>query len=116
MCTKATLETITGSIKDEALRIFADKLNKVILYGSYARGDNEATSDIDIMLLIDIPSETIGKYRSEIARIASRLSLESEDCVTVSVMLQDAETFEKFKTILPYYNNVESEGVIVYAV
>ena len=115
MCTKATLDTITISIKDEALRIFAEKLSRVILYGSYARGDNEATSDIDIMLLLEMPPETLAKYRGEIAKIASRLSLESEDCVTVSVTLQDANTFEKYKSVLPYYSNVELEGIVVYA-
>ena len=56
MCTRAALERITISIKDEALRIFADKLNSVILYGSYARGDNDSESDIDLMLrLFDSP-------------------------------------------------------------
>ena len=115
MCTKATLDTITISVKDAALRLFAEKLSRVILYGSYARGDNEETSDIDIMLLLDIPAETLGEYRSEIAKISSRLSLETEECATVSVTLQDAETFEKYKSILPYYKNVELEGVVVYA-
>ena len=54
MCTRADLEKIIASVRDEALRIFSDKLNSVILYGSYARGDNDSESDIDLMLLIDI--------------------------------------------------------------
>ena len=115
MCTKAALDAITVSVKNEALRIFADKLKRVVLYGSYARGESEAASDIDIMLLLDISAETLGKYRSEIARVASRLSLESEDCVTVSIALQDIETFDKYKSALPFYSNVDSEGVVVYA-
>lgn len=115
MCTEAALNNITNSIKDTALSLFDNRLNSVILYGSYARGTNDSESDIDIMLLIDMPAESINKYRSEISRAASRLSLDSADCVTVSVVLQDTETFEKFKSALPFYRNVAEEGVVVYA-
>lgn len=115
MCTKATLDNITVSVRDAALRMFADKLNRVVLYGSYARGENVAESDIDIMLLLDLPAEALGKYRSEVAKVASRLSLESEDCVTVSVALQDSKTFEKYKSVLPFYRSIAAEGVVVYA-
>ena len=115
MCTKTDLDKITLSVRNEALRIFADKLDSVILYGSYARGDNDSDSDIDLMLLIDIQAEILGGYRSEIAKITSRLSLETDDCVTISAVLQDLETFEKYKSILPYYQNVISEGIVVYA-
>lgn len=115
MCTKSVLDGITVSVKDAALRIFAGKLNSVVLYGSYARGEDDAESDIDIMLLLDMPAEIIGKYRGEVARVASRLSLESEDCVTVSIALQDIETFEKYKSVLPFYRSIASEGVVVYA-
>ena len=44
MCTRADLEKITTSVGDEALRIFSDKLNSVILYGSYARSDFGGTT------------------------------------------------------------------------
>jgi len=115
VCTRAALERITISVRDEALRIFVDKLNCIILYGSYARGDNDSGSDIDLMLLLDIPADALGQYRREIARVTSRLSLEDNDCVTISVALQDLETFEKYKAVLPYYRNVVSEGVIIYA-
>lgn len=115
MCTRDDLDKITIAVRDEALRIFAGKLNSVILYGSYARGDNDSESDIDLMLLIDITAETFNGYRSEIAKISSRLSLETDDCVTISVALQDLKTFEKYKEILPYYRNVVSEGIAIYA-
>ena len=115
MCSMDALEKIIVSVRNEALRIFTDKLRRVILYGSYARGEDDPESDIDIMLLLDMSAETLGKYRSEIAKVASRLSLESEDCVTVSIALQDVETFDKYRSILPFYGNIALEGVIIYA-
>lgn len=115
MCTKAVLNNITASVCAAALELFGDKLNSVILYGSYARGTNDNDSDIDIMLIVDIPPEGISRYRSEVAKIASRLSLESADCVTISVALQDSDTFEQYKQALPFYRSVASEGVVLYA-
>ena len=115
VCTKAILDEITNSIKETALHIFSDKLISVILYGSYTNDKNDAESDIDIMLLLNLPSDKIDGYRSEIAKVASRLSLESEECITISVTLQDIETFEKYQHILPFYRNVASNGVVIYA-
>ena len=59
-------------------------------------------STTDLLLLLDISAETLGKYCSDTARVASRLSLESEDCVAVSIALQDIETFDKYKSALPF--------------
>ena len=49
----------------EAKRIFGNKLRAVILYGSYARGDFEPDSDIDIMVLLDIPVEQLPEARKK---------------------------------------------------
>jgi len=115
MCTQSTLNYITQSVREAAQYIFADSLDKVILFGSYARGDYDSESDIDIMILLNIPANGIKKHNTEIAELSGRLSLESEDCTTVSIVLQDKETFEKYKTVLPYFKNVSDQGVILYA-
>ena len=39
--------------------LFGRSLNKIILYGSYARGDYKENSDIDIMILVDSSKDTI---------------------------------------------------------
>lgn len=38
----------------EIKKIYGTHLRKVILFGSYARGDFRPDSDIDIMILLDI--------------------------------------------------------------
>lgn len=43
----------------ELQKIYGSHLKSVILYGSYARGDYTPDSDIDIMLLVDLPTEEI---------------------------------------------------------
>ena len=115
MCDRRTLDKITDRIVSAVQIIFESSLKNVILYGSYARGDFDAESDIDIMIIVDIDSTELSKYRSEISRIASRLSLETEECTTISLALQDRKTFERYKNVLPYYSNVLNEGVMLYA-
>lgn len=38
----------------EVKKIYGEHLRMVILYGSYARGDFAADSDVDIMILLDL--------------------------------------------------------------
>ena len=115
MCSKNELKHITDVISNKAKIIFADKLMSVILYGSYARGDNHTFSDIDIMIIANIDSEKLSEYREKLAKISSDLSMDSEDCITISIAIQDQYTFDKFKEVLPFYQNVINEGVYLYA-
>ena len=53
--------------------ILGDNLEKIILYGSYARGDYNASSDIDIMILTNLDNEEL---RSLALKIAEGLKFE----------------------------------------
>ena len=48
-------------------KIYGNHLKTVILYGSYARGDYKADSDIDIMILLDLSDMDIKQYRHELS-------------------------------------------------
>jgi len=115
MTTSTELNTIVIAIKENALRLFSNNLKSVILYGSYARGDNDDESDIDILVLVDLSIEELTKYNDEFSIIASRLSLETERCTTVSIALQDLSTYRKYQEFLPYFKNISIEGISVYA-
>lgn len=47
MCTRLKLQTVLEKVKNVSEQLFKEDLNKIILYGSYARGDNTEKSDID---------------------------------------------------------------------
>jgi predicted nucleotidyltransferase len=113
MCTQSQLQTILSTIKREAENIFGEKLVDVILYGSYARGDNDNESDIDVMIKVDIEKTEFSKYRWKISEVMSDLSLEHD--ILISTHLQDKHTFEKYKNAVPFYQNVANEGVSAYA-
>ena len=50
-----------------------DRVLSVILFGSKARGDGDAESDIDLLVLVDTENS---EFRSELWRIASDVSLD----------------------------------------
>jgi len=115
MLTNSELNKIANTITESVLRLFSNSLKKVILYGSYARGDNDEKSDIDIFVLVDMPIGELSKYNDEISKVASRLSLETERCTTISISVQDLSTYTKYQEFLPYFRNINAEGVMIYA-
>ena len=50
MCNKSQLDEIGRRIANKAIEEFGDKLDSVLLYGSYARVDFDSDFDIDIMI------------------------------------------------------------------
>lgn len=49
--------------------IFGKHIKQVILYGSYARGDFHKDSDIDIMVLVDLPNDKIESYSDTLSEL-----------------------------------------------
>ncbi|MBO0937686.1 nucleotidyltransferase domain-containing protein [Fibrella sp. HMF5335] len=62
-----SLQQITSEFKQSMLRLYGDQLAQVILYGSYARGDYNAESDVDLAVVLHI--ERVERWR-EVERIA----------------------------------------------
>lgn len=108
MCTKDQAFEILKKAYYRSAALFGD-IKDAYLYGSYARGDCHSESDIDILLSVPLSAERIAQRRMDMAKITSELSLEYD--VTVSVAVKPAEQFERYKTLLPYYKNVISEGI-----
>jgi len=58
-------ERINGVIQEFVKgvnELLGDRVKKIVLYGSYARGDYNDSSDIDIMILTDLTDEEIIQY------------------------------------------------------
>ena len=72
-------------IRQEVLMTFAqgvksilkNSLSKLIVYGSYARGDYGENSDIDVMILTPLSKENIEKTENSIFDLAFDLEIES---------------------------------------
>jgi len=90
------------------------KLERMFLFGSYARGDFDAESDVDIFVLADIPPEDVCITGLKIRRLTGHLELEHD--VVISIHVTCGSDFRDFYSVQPYYMNVIKEGVeISYA-
>ena len=82
----------------------------LILYGSYARGDNDKDSDVDVLVLIDHESVS---YEEE-KRIEYPLyHIEYETGIFVSPIVLSKKVWETRHRITPFYQNILKEGVVL---
>lgn len=109
VCTTNQLNYILSKISQTAKNTLKNKLDSVILYGSYARGDYDKDSDIDIIILADIAREQLCNYKSVFTNLSSELGLEFDILITIT--LKDLETFNKYLNVVPFYQNIKKEGV-----
>lgn len=105
---KVIQEFING-IKD----ILGKRAKKIILYGSYARGDYNSSSDIDIMILTDLTDDEIIKYRDKIWDYAYDIEWKNNFDITLSPLVKNIDKFNYWLEALPFYKNVQKEGVIL---
>lgn len=90
-----------------------NRVKKIILYGSYARGDYNEGSDIDIMILTDLSNEEIIEYRDKISDIAYDIECENNFDITLSPLVKNIDRFNYWLEALPFYMNVQKEGVVL---
>lgn len=91
--------------------ILGKRLKKVILYGSYARGDYNKKSDVDIMILTDLSFEEIESYRDKISDVAYDIELNTG--IIISPIIKNIEKYNSRINFVPFYKNVEKEGVVL---
>ena len=89
--------------------LFGDRLEDVLLYGSFARGTQDEESDVDVMALVRLPQEELSHYRRQVSDFSSALDLKYD--VLMSIVLQDADEFTHHCDTLPFYRNVMREGI-----
>ena len=109
MCTRSELESITTQLVKEYRLLYGATLKEVILYGSYARGDFDDESDIDVVAIVDQPRLEIGKSYRKLGEVASSLSLSYG--LTVSPSVIPFNDYMRYRNALPYYRNISNEGV-----
>lgn len=81
---------------------------QVILYGSFARGENNKKSDIDLLILLDKENIT---YQDEKQIKYPLYELEFDTGQIISPLVLSKSDWEQRHRITPFYNNVKMEGI-----
>jgi predicted nucleotidyltransferase len=111
--TATELKQLLDELTQKVLPIFEGKLKRVILFGSYARGDYDEESDIDVMFLIDDETKTLqSKYYNPVQKVISGINWDYS--VLLCSILQNEQDFYAVVEDIPFYHNVEKEGITIY--
>lgn len=108
---KAMQELIMQYV-EEVKKIYGNHLSKVVLYGSYARGDFSPESDIDIMILLDISDLDLKSYSQKLSYMTYDFNLDHD--LDIKPIAKNEVHFMKWVKNYPFYSNVHNEGVILY--
>ncbi|MFA5815125.1 MAG: nucleotidyltransferase domain-containing protein [Bacteroidales bacterium] len=101
-------EKILARIKKMVIAV--EPGSTIILYGSYARGDNRADSDIDLLILLDKDQVTFKDKK----RITYPLfDLEFETGQIISPLVFAKKDWETRHRITPLYHNILREGKVL---
>lgn len=108
MCSKEVLEKIKTKMAQSYREVFGEDLVDVYLYGSYARGDYDDYSDIDIAGIVNGDRLKLQKQLEPVSDVGCDLGYDNDIIVSPTVIPYDE--FQRYNTILPYYINILKEG------
>ena len=101
-------KSVLLEVKQVLTELYGDQLKNIILYGSYARGDQKQDSDIDLAIIL---KGNIHPFK-EIDRIIDQIyDIELKYNLLISVHPISEKKFENEKN--PFLQNVKEEGVLI---
>lgn len=100
------LQTILAELRSRFEEIYGDRLVKMVLFGSQARGDADAGSDIDVLVVLKgevNPGEEIKRT----SQISADLSLQNNEVISCLFMDEHRFTYRNG----PLLRNIRKEGI-----
>ena len=102
------IEDILRKYQEEIRKIYGIHLKKTVVYGSYARGDFNEDSDIDVMIFTDLTDEEISKRRTLLSDCTYDFNWDNQ--VEIMPMVVNEKHFNYWKDAYVFYMNVDKEG------
>jgi predicted nucleotidyltransferase len=104
-----SVASLTGEFVSQMRELYGDRLNKVILYGSYARGEQHEDSDVDYLVVLNDQKIKTLQEISLISPITSSLGLKYN--VWISAIPFTTEKLSSGNT--PLGLNILKEGILL---
>ena len=101
------IRRLLSDLKDRFKKIYGERLRGLYLFGSYARGEEDEESDLDIAVVLDDFSD----YGAEINRtgaVAASLSLQYGVSIS-KVFFREGEWMNSYT---PFLINVKEEAIL----
>ncbi len=108
---KKNLKSLLRDVKIELKAILGEKLRDIILYGSYARGNYDEESDIDIIAPVE--EDELKSYREKVIELEIDLTIKYG--LMPSILIENKEYFNKNRNTEFLFQNVLTDGKIIYA-
>ncbi len=105
------IQKVISEFSNKVTKILGKHLKQIILYGSYARGDFNSGSDIDIMILVDLKDKELEDKYEKIIEIAYDIEENNDFMIHLSPLLKNIDNFNYWIDTIPFYMNVKKEGV-----
>ena len=91
-------------------KIYGSSLEQIILYGSYARGEETSESDVDIAVILkQAPEEEIHDSMTDML-----VDYELDLGITISAVTLDSGSYSQWMRVLPFYMNIAKEGIVLW--
>ena len=106
------LKVITNEIVKKIISLKLLNIDKIILYGSYARDEADSESDIDIMVLCNNDEQDVRQYEKATRHEINHIGYEND--ILIQTKVRSKSEFDRWSKVLPFYQNVIEEGVVLY--
>ena len=105
-----TGESMYSELVQGLLDILPEQMTRVVLYGSTARGTAQPDSDIDVAIFV--VSGVTPPQEDRLSDLIVDLNLKYDQ--VFSVIDIDQTIYQKWKKAMPFYQNVDKEGITLW--
>ncbi|MDQ6905317.1 MAG: nucleotidyltransferase domain-containing protein [Chloroflexota bacterium] len=103
------VQTIISELRGLLETCYGERLKRLVLFGSQARGDADPESDIDVLVVLAGPVDTAEEWKRTGDMLYDLMC--AHECILISCIFMDEERFTTRNG--PLLRNIRREGVIV---